>query len=136
MQEDKENRIYFWMGILLLFCGIAYLAIDKYFFKVFLPNSECIFYRMLGLYCPGCGGTRAVHALLKGHFLESLRYHIAVPFTAILYVYYMGSNAIHFFFRKIKAMRFRELYLWMVLILVVANFLIRNVLLLFFQITI
>jgi hypothetical protein len=33
----------------------------------------CPFYKITGWYCPGCGGQRAFHALLHGHFLDALR---------------------------------------------------------------
>lgn len=37
-----------------------------------------------GLYCPGCGGTRAVKALLRGQIGMSLYYH---PFVLYLTVW-------------------------------------------------
>ena len=37
----------------------------------FMP--KCLFHQMTGMHCPGCGGTRAVHALLHGHPLKALR---------------------------------------------------------------
>ena len=33
----------------------------------------CEFHRLTGLNCPGCGGTRALYALLHGHFSTALR---------------------------------------------------------------
>jgi Protein of unknown function (DUF2752) len=33
----------------------------------------CQFHRLTGLNCPGCGGTRALYALLHGDFLAALR---------------------------------------------------------------
>lgn len=33
---------------------------------------RCLFHWGTGLYCPGCGSTRAVHQLLHGHFLSAL----------------------------------------------------------------
>jgi hypothetical protein len=33
----------------------------------------CQFHRLTGLNCPGCGGTRALYALLHGHFFAALR---------------------------------------------------------------
>ena len=38
---------------------------------VFLPR--CPLYTMTGIYCPGCGATRALHELLRGHWLAALR---------------------------------------------------------------
>ncbi|MBQ6855594.1 MAG: DUF2752 domain-containing protein, partial [Lachnospiraceae bacterium] len=35
----------------------------------------CMFRMLTGLYCPGCGGTRAVKALLTGHPIQSFLYH-------------------------------------------------------------
>ena len=30
------------------------------------PLPGCVFYQFTGLYCPGCGMTRALHALVHG----------------------------------------------------------------------
>jgi hypothetical protein len=33
----------------------------------------CLFHKLTGLNCPGCGGTRAAYQLLHGHLLRALR---------------------------------------------------------------
>jgi hypothetical protein len=33
----------------------------------------CLFHKLTGLNCPGCGGTRAAYQLLHGHLLLALR---------------------------------------------------------------
>jgi hypothetical protein len=33
----------------------------------------CPIHRLLGIQCPGCGATRALAALLRGHLIEALR---------------------------------------------------------------
>lgn len=44
----------------------------------------CIFQAVTGLYCPGCGGTRAVKYLLTGQIAKSLQYHPLVLYTAVI----------------------------------------------------
>lgn len=34
---------------------------------------RCQLHRLTGLQCPGCGGLRALHALLHGHVMEAVR---------------------------------------------------------------
>jgi len=53
----------------------------------------CPVYRYLHLYCPGCGSTRALSALLHGRFLEAIHYNplfvalvpVLLFFAAVLY---------------------------------------------------
>lgn len=44
----------------------------------------CLFHLLTGLYCPGCGGTRAFRALLAGNLLLSIRYHPLVAYMAVV----------------------------------------------------
>jgi hypothetical protein len=43
---------------------------------------QCFFYQTTGLYCAGCGATRALHALLHGRMAEAL--HDNVLFVSLL----------------------------------------------------
>lgn len=44
----------------------------------------CLFHLLTGLYCPGCGGTRAVRALLASNLLLSIQYHPLVAYMAVV----------------------------------------------------
>jgi hypothetical protein len=39
----------------------------------------CPFHAATGLWCPGCGLTRATHALLHGHVMTALGYNVLTP---------------------------------------------------------
>jgi hypothetical protein len=54
----------------------AVVAVAVVFF--FNPSTHgfypiCLFHQMTGLNCPGCGMTRALYALLHGHFQAALK---------------------------------------------------------------
>ncbi len=58
----------------------AGIAATVYFFN---PSAHhfypvCQFHRLTGLNCPGCGGTRALYALLHGNFSVALRDNVLV----------------------------------------------------------
>ena len=53
--------------------GVLLMALSLLFRRVgILPDLPCPLHEFAGLYCPGCGGTRAFRALLRGHILDSL----------------------------------------------------------------
>lgn len=58
---------------LLIYALLFFLLRGTPFF--FLVGSERCTLHELHLYCIGCGGTRAVSALLHGNLLKSLRYN-------------------------------------------------------------
>jgi hypothetical protein len=47
----------------------------------------CVFHRLTGLQCPGCGASRALYSLLHGHLLAALHFNpllvLALPFLAV-----------------------------------------------------
>ena len=93
----------------------------------------CPFRRVAGLYCPGCGGTRAVKALLEGRLLESLWLHPLVPYGAALYLAFMGSQTLRLLWgalfpsgRRFPALRWRDGYLWGALALLALNWAVKN----------
>lgn len=97
--EQKRNRkqekeIYI-CGLILLGILLFWLAAERLLGLEFsLP--PCIFHGLTGLYCPGCGGTRACRLLLSGHIFQSFVHHPGVILAAVLYIWFMVSHTIEF----------------------------------------
>lgn len=130
-ERSLEDNL-FYLGC--IFLGISIVAGVVYYY-VLLPHifsSPCVIYKYFGLYCPGCGGTRALISLLHGHILRSLWYHPLVPYSAVLYGTFMLSHAAarltHF--RYFRGLRFHNWYLYAAIVVLGANWLLRNILLL------
>jgi len=61
---------------------------------------QCPIYEFLHLQCPGCGATRAVAALLHGHFAEALHFN---PLATLLLPFIVAYSILwyrHFLQRK------------------------------------
>lgn len=136
MNTDTDEFLYK-LGAILLFVAILFLSIIHMFqinYQLFL--LPCLFYKITGLYCPGCGGTRSVHALMDGHLFSSIRYNPIVLYGVFIYLWYMISNTIEYVSKhKIKVgMKYHDTYLWIGLAILILFCLLRNFLLLVFDI--
>lgn len=71
---QKFPRTHWLAGIILSAAALG-IGATVFFFNpathAFFP--VCQFHRLTGLNCPGCGMTRALHALLHGELLTALR---------------------------------------------------------------
>jgi hypothetical protein len=78
----------------LLLLGAAALLAALCFF-VFLSKKgigiPCLFYRLTGLQCPGCGNSRAALALLQLDLPTALRYNLLFPLEFL----YLGWVVLH-----------------------------------------
>lgn len=96
----------------------------------------CILNRYLGVYCPGCGGSRALKAFFTGHFLASLYYHPLVMYTAVIYIVFMVSQTLQMCSRgRIRGIRFHHWFLYGAVIVIAVNCLLKNILKFVFGIT-
>jgi hypothetical protein len=58
------------IGLALLFPWLVLVGFEE---EIRALSPGCFFHKLTGLNCPGCGGTRAFFAFLKGDLLTSLR---------------------------------------------------------------
>ena len=126
-RKDNDFYIAGWCVLLLgtLACAIAALT----GFDPLRLLRPCALHVLTGGYCPGCGGTRAVRALLAGNLIRSFICHPIVPIAAVLAGWFMVSQTVE----RISAgrlkigMHVRDVYLWGALGVIVVNFLIKNI---------
>lgn len=117
-----------------IFAGIVLLVVIfgagtmVYFFD---PSTHsffpaCMFHAATGLYCPGCGATRALYALLHGNFLLALKDNAL--FMATLAVLAVWS--VRFLLRKLKSqpttLNLSPKFLWGVLVAAMVFAVLRN----------
>lgn len=92
-------------------------------------NGEipCIFHEWTGLYCPGCGGTRAVKALLRGEVLVSFFYHPLVLYCAVIAVWFAISYFLYWRTGNPKYRLFLDAkFIYAGVVIIIVNFLIKN----------
>ena len=103
------------------------------FLYLFNPNNSffyppCPFFALTGLYCPGCGSSRALHQLLHGHWAAafSLNPVMVSLLPVLLYV---------FLSKILEAVRGRGLprffvpapFIWILLGVIVLFWIMRNI---------
>ena len=127
---DRAFYIIGWtvLGVIaayFLFCSITEFQLTRHL-------APCFFHAMTGLYCPGCGGTRAVLLFLHGNFLKSFLYHPIVIYTVLVGGYFMISQTIGRIAKKEFrfVLHYHDWMLWVAMILIIANFFIKNLFLL------
>ena len=128
-----EDKLYLWGWVLVPVIILVCLNICT---KEQSTLSSCIFFNFLRMYCPGCGGTRAVRALCNGRVLHSLWYHPLVPYAVGLYLCFMISHT----WERLKlpilrGMRYRDIYAYIAIVILAIHFVLKNILLIFFKIT-
>lgn len=134
-QRDLETEL-FYIGLVFLAAGGCLWALYWLALRGRLPQVPCFFSAVVGIYCPGCGGTRAVCALLEGKFLLAVWYHPLVPYLTVGFGGFMATQGLHRLGAGfIRGWRFRPWYLYGAFIITGCNFLIKNALRLVWGIT-
>ena len=107
-RENRMLRLFLTGGLLFCFCtGLVFLYFHPPGSTRFLP--PCLFYRLTGLYCAGCGSTRALYTALHGDFAGALRCNLLL-FPLLL--------LIALFLWRPRLLQHTRLLLWIVFFIV------------------
>ena len=123
--------------IILNFSLVLFLVLFIFIFEPLKiikegPTDSCIFQKIFGFYCPGCGGTRSVGYLVNFDFYNSF---VVYPPIYVGIVLIFSTEII-----LLKAYVFNDFFIirrhkWTEYILIpvsiILNFLIKNILLYF-----
>lgn len=131
MQEKRsaESVLYKlgWISIAIMIIGIVGLKVCPAFFASWA--IPCPFHMLTGYYCPGCGGTRAVKYFLSGRILKSFYYHPLVPYLGIGGAIFMVTHTLERVTKgSLRGIRFRGVYVYLMGVILVVQFIVKNVL--------
>lgn len=106
--------------------SVALLYLIAVFVAKYVPLPPCITYTVFHIYCPGCGMTRSVIALLKGEVLLSLRQNIFILLGIIIVFLYYIELIFRVFGKNIRFPIHSKCFLYGLLIFAVVYSLARN----------
>jgi len=117
-------------------CKIATLLIPLAVIVMFIMRHQiiyltayfpkCAFYSLFNLYCPSCGNTRSVIALLNGDLLSSLRYNVSIFILVLLSLLAYMELASYSFGKHIHLLPRKLSFYICLIILMVIYWIVRN----------
>ncbi|MCI8519482.1 MAG: DUF2752 domain-containing protein [Clostridia bacterium] len=134
----KFRSYHDYIAFAIITSGLIILALAGIFKLGLFKIPACIFFTEFGFYCPACGGTRAFICLLHGDLFGSFYCNPIVIFTMVALFGYFGLyiglkiNSIN---DKLLSKYCKICFYFFVFILII-NFIIRNILLLIYNIRI
>ena len=113
--------------VLLIPLSIMLLAIAPWLSER-MPN--CLFHEKTGLFCPGCGATRAALDLSNGDWFGAMRNNVLFVSSLGLSGVWIVVSAVSEKFPEVEILRvfrFRLRFLWWILATLIAFTLLRNI---------
>lgn len=82
-----------------------------------------------GIYCPGCGCTRAFISLCKFDIIESVKHNVTVLYASILVVLYLVTQTLARIFKnkKIYTFDYNVIYIYIGIALLIGICIIKNI---------
>lgn len=106
--------------ILITFFSIVIIL---YYLQIPIP---CLFNKITNLYCPGCGLTRMIDALLHFKLIEAFYYN-ALVFTLIaLFLIYLIINIISYIIHK-KVIMIPKYFSYILIVVAILFAVLRNI---------
>jgi Protein of unknown function (DUF2752) len=117
----------FFAGVVLGFVVLCGLAV-VFFFN---PSTHgfypvCLFHQLTGLNCPGCGGTRALYALLHGHWRLALKDNALFILSLVAAVIWIARFAFQKSRNQQATFQLPPGILWGILVVAIIFTILRN----------
>jgi hypothetical protein len=130
----QERIIFLWVNIGIIVCLACALVWEYSSLSELIP-ARCAVHDLFHIYCPGCGGTRAVYLLLHLHPVQSFLYHPLVVFVALILAMYEIGAVITLIRRDGRRYYYlKDWFCYVALGIIIVNWVLRNILLIQFHV--
>ena len=125
IQSDRVVSVLYKLGLAIIVPAVLvffFLKTDMAYNLLLKSGHYCSFKKMTGLYCPGCGGSRAVIALARLNFIDSFRKNAVILVSIVLYLVFMIWESTH---RILKVKGPKEWHVYVLLTVFVITVVVR-----------
>lgn len=123
--KSLDDYIYYSLIITCILLFILALVYKCFFYN--FKIGYCAIYDKLGIYCPGCGCTRAFEALLHFNIKASIYYNPTVFYSVIILFCFLLTQTIDRIIKSKKhIMPYSNFYLYTGIFIMLSNCIIRN----------
>lgn len=126
MDQRSEKRIRIFMAVAIPVAAVCLILGAKWFLQSGYQLAECTFHEATGGWCPACGNTRCVRALLEGDIALALQSNITIPFLIGLIIALYIENLLALAGRKIHILTRRRIVWYLVLVFFFIYYIARN----------
>ena len=129
MKKEKNLNDYVYISVIitvlvLIMFYIIYVLIGK------PPIFNCWIYENFGIYCPGCGCTRALINLFQGNIIKSLYYNPTVLYAVIVLIIYLVGNTIAKVLKKDSKyiLKYTPILIYVGIFILISTCIVKNLL--------
>lgn len=126
-ERMKDNRFIYKITAIIIFLIAILIFWQKdriIYLGTLLP--PCKIYSVFNIYCPSCGNTRSVTALLKGDILSSLSYNITPPLLLLFIICAYIELLAYAFGKRLYILPRKPLFYILVGVFITAYLILRN----------
>ncbi len=130
--KRRKKRIALYLAVQML---AIILVIGAFVYRELLDAlssdgkfSACPMHDLLHLYCPGCGGTRAIVALFRGQVIHSLACNPISLYLVVGFLVFDLRAAIAIMRNEERVLTIPPQYFWIMLAFAIVHCVLRNVL--------
>ena len=113
----------FSINIILLLLLLSYYYLNKYF-HIGIP---CLFYKITGFKCPGCGVTRMLFSLIKLDFKRAFFYNPVVFILLPFLVFYIIYQEYIYITKKKNNLKIPEFVYYILIFILIIFGILRNI---------
>jgi undecaprenyl pyrophosphate phosphatase UppP len=128
-EEGNQKRKKVLRRSFFLFLPVPVASIIYFLIKMYDPYMagsrpiflSCVFHQLTGMYCPGCGLSRAIYDLIGFKVLDALRNNALFVLVVLPVLFYaILAEYLSFIFEKTILPRLRINMKWVILFVVIA----------------